>query len=190
MKPIRPNPTLSDDLISEILVRVPVKSLTQFQLVSKTWLSLIKDPVFVKAQLRRAIRSGSDETLMLVRYSCSTSTESAKLKLSLFDVDSRQIVSETRYPYSQGESRSLPPLTVVGSANGIVCVVLHETSRMDRFFLWNPATRQSSSVILGRGLSTSRAIGFGYDLVDGDYKIVIVVSGPSSLPAEVYSANS
>nr|XP_017255480.1 PREDICTED: putative F-box protein At2g16220 [Daucus carota subsp. sativus] len=174
MEPLRPNPTLSNDLISEILVRVPVKSLIQFQLVSKTWLSLIKDPVFVKAQLRRAIRSGSDETLMLVRYSCSTSTESAKLKLSLFDVDSKQIVSEIKYPYSQGESRSLPPLTVVGSANGIVCVVLHETSRMDRFFLWNPATRQSSSVIPGRGFSTSRAIGFGYDPVDGDYKIVVV----------------
>ena len=188
MKPIRPNPTLSNDLISEILVRVPVKSLIQCQLVSKTWLSLIKNPVFIKAQLRRAIRSGSDETLMIVRYSCSTSTESAKLKLSLFDVDSKQIVSEIKYPYSQGESRSLPPLTVVGSANGIVCVVLHETSRMDRFFLWNPATRQSSSVIPGRGLSTSRAIGFGYDPVDGDYKIVVVVSGPS-LPAEVYSAN-
>nr|XP_017255439.1 PREDICTED: putative F-box protein At3g10240 [Daucus carota subsp. sativus] len=214
MKPIRPNPTLSDDLISEILVRVPVKSLIQFQLVSKTWLSLIKDPVFVKAQLRRAIRSGSDETLMLVRYSCSTSTESAKLKLSLFDVDSkqivseikypysqgeyklslfdvdsRQIVSETRYPYSQGESRSVPRLTLVGSANGIVCLVLFETSHLiNRFFLWNPATRQSLIVVPGRGLSKPRALGFGYDPVDEDYKIVRVVSGPC-LPAEVFSAN-
>ncbi|XP_063943441.1 F-box protein CPR1-like [Daucus carota subsp. sativus] len=189
MEPIRSNPTLCDDLISEILVRVPVKSLIQFQLVSKTWLSLIKDPVFVKAQLRRAIRSGTDETLMLVRYSCSTSTESAKLKLSLFDVDSRQIVSETRYPYSQGESRSVPRLTLVGSANGIVCLVLFETSRLiNRFFLWNPATRQSLRVVPGRGLSKPRALGFGYDPVDGDYKIVRVVSGPC-LPTEVFSAN-
>ncbi|XP_063943380.1 putative F-box protein At4g21240 [Daucus carota subsp. sativus] len=188
MAPIRPNPTLSDDLISEILVRVPVKSLLQFQLVSKTWLSLIKDPALVKAQLRRAIATETDQTLIMTRETYLTDTENATLQFSVFDVDSRQIVADLKYPYTQGESEQVgPAFTLVGSVNGIVCVVFHHNLSEHSFYLWNPATRQSR-VVPACALSTSRAMGFGYDPVDDDYKIVSVVSGPS-LPTEVYSAN-
>ncbi|XP_063943455.1 F-box/kelch-repeat protein At3g06240-like [Daucus carota subsp. sativus] len=187
MAPIRPNPTLSNDLISEILVRVPVKSLLQFQLVSKTWLFLIKDRSFVKAQLRRAIATETDETLIMTRYTYMTDTENATLKFSVLDVDSRQIVADLKYPYTQGESRQVAPASaIIGSVNGIVCVIFHKNLSEHSFYLWNPATRQSRAVP-GCALSTSRAMGFGYDPVDDDYKIVSVVSGPS-LPTEVYSA--
>ncbi|XP_063943418.1 F-box/kelch-repeat protein At3g06240-like [Daucus carota subsp. sativus] len=188
MAPIRPNPTLSNDLISEILVRVPVKSLLQFQLVSKTWLSLIKDPSFVKAQLRRAIATETDESLIMTRYTYMTDTENATLKFSVLDVDSRQIVSDLKYPYTQGESQQVAPaFRIVGSVNGIVCVVFHHNLSEHSFYLWNPATGQSRAVP-ACALRTSRALGFGYDPVDNDYKIVSVVSRPS-LPTEVYSAN-
>lgn len=40
------SPTLSVDLLKEILVRLPVRSLIRFKSVSKQWLSLISDPHF------------------------------------------------------------------------------------------------------------------------------------------------
>ncbi|KAK6147463.1 hypothetical protein DH2020_018375 [Rehmannia glutinosa] len=41
------NPTLPTDLIIDILLRLPVKSLGKFKCVSKQWLQLITDPHFI-----------------------------------------------------------------------------------------------------------------------------------------------
>ncbi|KAL6572961.1 hypothetical protein OROHE_002437 [Orobanche hederae] len=95
MAPIRKNPTLSDDLINEILVRLPVKSLVRFESVSKTWLSLIKDPAFVNSQLLRAMTIETDRTLFVKRYSRNN-------HFAVLHVDSRQIVADLELPYPHG----------------------------------------------------------------------------------------
>ncbi|XBI99743.1 hypothetical protein VPH35_019781 [Triticum aestivum] len=43
---------LLDEIVWEILIRLPVESLVRFKLVSKAWRSIISDPVFVRAHLR------------------------------------------------------------------------------------------------------------------------------------------
>nr|GFB56351.1 hypothetical protein [Tanacetum cinerariifolium] len=42
----------NDDLLNEILLRLPVFSLVLFKSISKRWLSLIKDALFIKRQSR------------------------------------------------------------------------------------------------------------------------------------------
>ncbi|KAL3368360.1 hypothetical protein AABB24_009301, partial [Solanum stoloniferum] len=44
-------PTLPQELITAILVRLPVKYLLQFKCVSKNWFALISSPHFVKTHL-------------------------------------------------------------------------------------------------------------------------------------------
>uniref|UniRef100_A0A6V7QW55 F-box domain-containing protein n=1 Tax=Ananas comosus var. bracteatus TaxID=296719 RepID=A0A6V7QW55_ANACO len=43
-----------DELISEVLVRLPVKSLLRFRCVSRTWRSLISDPHLIESHRRRS----------------------------------------------------------------------------------------------------------------------------------------
>ncbi|KAJ1410559.1 F-box-like domain superfamily [Sesbania bispinosa] len=47
-------PILHDELITDILSRLPVKSLMRFRCVCKSWKSLISDPQFVKLHLRQS----------------------------------------------------------------------------------------------------------------------------------------
>ncbi|MCI53759.1 F-box/kelch-repeat protein, partial [Trifolium medium] len=49
-----PLPTLSLDLIEEILCRLPVKLLVQLRCVCKSWNALISDPKFAKKHLSRS----------------------------------------------------------------------------------------------------------------------------------------
>ncbi|CAN6292816.1 unnamed protein product [Urochloa humidicola] len=43
---------LLDEIVWEILIRLPVKSLARFRTVSKAWLAIISDPCFVLAHLQ------------------------------------------------------------------------------------------------------------------------------------------
>ncbi|XP_074334002.1 F-box/kelch-repeat protein At3g23880-like [Apium graveolens] len=195
MAAIRPNPTLPKDLISEILVRVPVKSLLCCQLVCKAWLSLIKCPTFVKSQLLHAITTETDQTLIISRYKLFN-----KRLFSLLHANSREIVADLKFPYSQGDFNT----RVVGSANGIVCFVVIDDFPVPKTstYLWNPAIRQfklvpSYTIELDCVELQARSYdGFGYDPIDHDYKVVRVVSWLSwssmqrFLSTEVYSANN
>jgi hypothetical protein len=43
--------TIPDELVFEILIRLPVKSLVRFKAVSRAWQATISDPFFIRAQL-------------------------------------------------------------------------------------------------------------------------------------------
>ncbi|CAL4968316.1 unnamed protein product [Urochloa decumbens] len=50
----RRNPELMEELVTEILLLLPVKSLRRFESVCKAWRSIISDPIFIRAHLRRS----------------------------------------------------------------------------------------------------------------------------------------
>ncbi|WOG91450.1 hypothetical protein DCAR_0310699 [Daucus carota subsp. sativus] len=176
---------LTEDLITDILVRLPVKSLLRCKSVSKPWFSLISSPNFTKYQLKHTLsKPGADRTLIL------------KIDddfISLLSLNPPQLNAPFAFPYTIGHFR------IVGSCNGIVCVSAPRTfcyfpwyRRTHDIYLWNPATRQSKLIPPNiRDDIPSRAVGFGFDSVHNDYKVMRVASSfAEPFSAEVYSANA
>ncbi|TKY65763.1 F-box/kelch-repeat protein [Spatholobus suberectus] len=134
-------PVLFDELVMEILSRLPVKSLLRFMCVSKSFESLIYDPSFVKLHRQRSSKSvnflleNTDDTLdgpFLLPCSVRSLLENPS-----------SLIADSLSPgfdLQNGEH------WVVGSCNGLVCLASefdHNKDKACMFRLWNPATRKT-----------------------------------------------
>ncbi|XP_074359344.1 F-box/kelch-repeat protein At2g43270-like [Apium graveolens] len=172
----------AEDLITEVLLRLPVKSLLRFKSVSKLWLSIISSNTFIKSHT--TTKPEADETLLVYTKADYLNT----VDLSLFHLDSLQYVPHP-------DVRALPSLsspTLVGSCNGVVCVSVPEYLKNkchDKILIWNPATRESK-LIPPHNIPYPVTAGFGFD---DDFKVVVLgrtwKCGVSNYVAKVYSAN-
>ncbi|XP_063950131.1 uncharacterized protein LOC135152896 [Daucus carota subsp. sativus] len=201
---------LSDDLLIEVLVRLPVKQLIGCKLVSKTWLSVITSPTFIKSHLNRSIKAkGDDETLitrLFVRKEVEEDEEDDGLNeygpFGLVKLGA-DVVADLKYPYSQGEYFLFQPAkaVLVASDCGIACVsvlvrIPYTFLVENMVYLWNPATKQSKLIPLHEHDGFRRcAFGFSVDTMDLDCKIVCVASQyckpfGTIVKSSVYSAKS
>ncbi|GFQ06023.1 F-box protein cpr30 [Phtheirospermum japonicum] len=148
------------EIITVILVRLPVKSLLRFRCVSKSWRSLIDGDYFVKLHLRHSAETNSNRTLIM-----------ESTKLFYLDLDSFERLDTGNLRFNSGY--------VSGTCNGLVLIV---SMRSDVVFLWNPSTRKLNEVpqlklnpdfykLYGIWLGVER-YALGYDSKHDDYKVV------------------
>ncbi|WOH12844.1 hypothetical protein DCAR_0832353 [Daucus carota subsp. sativus] len=188
----------TDDLWTEILLRLPIKTLLQFKSVSKSWFSIISSHRFATSHLANAAK---DDQILIVRYDIDDyELEDEEDYFSLFHLGSGCTLESLRFPYSQGEyPPHIPYCRLIGSECGIVCVEVsvsrwRATKKDVDIYLWNPATKHSK-IIPPHTVVDQRsqmAFGFGFDHVDLDFKVVRMVAAPLSPTvylAEVYSSN-
>lgn len=192
-----------EDLLTEILSRVDVKSLLRSKAVSKTWCSLISSPGFMKSHYQCAIARccKDDETLIIQHY--VNEYEENELKFSLLQLNSGlNVLPDLKFPFSEGEYPVEPHCKLIGCHFGIVCVSVSvwvtdfpRNCRIARnqtdIYLWNPATRQSK-LIPSQDYWDIDTIGFGFDDIGNDFKVVRVVSSlcQHGYGFYVYSANT
>ncbi|XP_006358426.1 F-box/kelch-repeat protein At3g23880-like [Solanum tuberosum] len=179
---------LPTELVIEILLRLPVKSLLKFRCASKSWFALISSPEFVKTHL--SLNANNSEytrhkVMMFERTvygfrDCSVN--------SLFN-NAFNEANDLDYP------RQFPcGVYIVGSVNGLICFV----SREKELFLWNPSIRKYKKLPNPKtkttfGYCIKQSYGFGYDEFHDDYNIVVIFARYDfSLPIEVkrYSLKS
>ncbi|XP_020231651.1 F-box/kelch-repeat protein At3g23880 [Cajanus cajan] len=176
------SPSLPDELILEILHRVPVRSLLQFRCVCKSWRTLISNPQFANDHLSTSI---ADPNMTHHRLVSSTFG------------DPRKIVSFSLQSLFQNPSSRAKPLTlrmshkyhIVGSYNGLLCLF---DVYQGYFRLWNPSTRLKSKR-LSIGVYPDVIItyhGFGYDHVNHKYKLLAVVEDVHETLTKLYSFGS
>ncbi|XP_022723568.1 F-box/kelch-repeat protein At3g23880-like [Durio zibethinus] len=181
--------SLSHDTISDILSRLPVKSLTRFKSVSKNWAHLTSVPAFISAHLRR---SSPEPSLLIRRYNTQSgwgfgigliTNPTQNYRSQLLDIP--LLESLLRFP------------KIVGSVDGLVCLDVSPCYASD-FVLWNPGTKQFKRLPFPLITSTRSNpiwlvfVGFGFDSFNNDYKLVRIVSFRGNdvspfLRVEVYS---
>ncbi|CAN4090923.1 unnamed protein product [Withania somnifera] len=162
---------LPDEIIIEILLRLPVKSLLKLRCVSKSWLSLLSGSHFVKAQIKF---SSKNVNLMLLVVS-SVSGLVGKICSTYSVVCENSCVDFARSDYPL----KLPfrSAKFLGSCNGLICLTPVSFGLM----LWNPTTgkyKEFQDSIVHSSESCYIRYGFGYDATNDDYKVVKIFSFP------------
>ncbi|KAK4728901.1 hypothetical protein R3W88_021889 [Solanum pinnatisectum] len=165
-------PVLPAELITEILLRLPVKPLLKFRSVSKSWLALISSTKFIKTHLNLFVNNKNKEDTHHVLF-LDVGEEKCNYKecplKSLFH-DSVTEALEMDFPIEN----DIHGLYAMGSCNGLVYLARY---CVGYYLLWIPTTRKYKDLPLFRPRSEKHkcaAYGFGYDELHDDYKIVLI----------------
>lgn len=159
------NGDLPADIIREILLRLPVKTLLQFKCVCKHWCSLIGSQSFANEHFGH----GSNQERLLIRHFIPNEERYA---FALYDDE----VCCAACAYEEPDHLQMPDTiaALMGPLNGVFCVVNIAGS----IALLNPAMKQFKPIpslnpnAQPHLSSYDNLRGFGLDVVSGDYKLV------------------
>ncbi|XVE81976.1 hypothetical protein DITRI_Ditri15bG0109800 [Diplodiscus trichospermus] len=170
---------LNQDIIEDILSRLPVKSLLRFKCVSRSWNALISSPSFARLHFERAsgtkILTSTPSGLKLLEYETCFGGE---IRLD--------------FPPRKQDNR----VRIMGSCHGLVAVALESNHG---FFIWNPLTGDYKELpdpcfpspmeikkFLDNGFvpwsEDTNFSGFGYDSSTDEYKLFFSVHKSWWLP--------
>ncbi|KAL3526653.1 hypothetical protein ACH5RR_011309 [Cinchona calisaya] len=166
-----PIQNLPEDVLTEILIRLPVKSLLQFRCVCKAWCALIKSPLFINIHLSRSRMN--NKCVMVNRFI----KDENKNMISYHSHDDKESLRVVEVPYLLEPPRfDLEHAKLLGPCNGIICL----TDFCD-IYLCNPATHECKKlppVPFGcpeeHDYST-HYVGFGFDQTTNTFKVIRIL---------------
>ncbi|PQP99726.1 F-box protein CPR30 [Prunus yedoensis var. nudiflora] len=174
------------EIIQEILIRLPVKSLIKSTSVCKTWRSMIINPRFIRTHVSPAVQFANQNDIHLLLHRVSG------LQMTTFF---GQTVMYKNFQLLPGRKHN-SYIRVVGICDGLFCLADDMFRYCYNFFIWNPAIRKLvtipwPNVRFDTHAGYDASIGFGFDAMTNNYKVVRVVTlldqrGTPTL-AEVYS---
>ncbi|KAG8384736.1 hypothetical protein BUALT_Bualt04G0149200 [Buddleja alternifolia] len=158
---------IPEDVILDILLRLPTKSLIRFKSVSKSWYTLIGSSYFIKQHFNHK-NNQARARLLLYHYK----SDIHKCVFSLY--------SDTFSRHEQPNHLQFPhTVSIIGPINSIFCVFDEKIGDGPGCVtLWNPAIREFRPLPpAGPNLSPNyyayvNEFGFGLDSSNDDYKVV------------------
>ncbi|KAK9096003.1 hypothetical protein Sjap_021500 [Stephania japonica] len=169
-----------EDVIIEILSRLPVKSLLRFKSVCKTWQTLIDDSYFAQKHLEQSQRGPANGRRNFIFLEDG--------KLHSLDYESWLLLQDhIELPKIVCKHDYLPKLfawsshSFLGSCNGLVCI--KTANKGFDLLLVNPCTRTYTKLVTNRLVVEPPGVdycvlgttfGFGYDAKIKDYKLVSI----------------
>ncbi|XVF57106.1 hypothetical protein PTKIN_Ptkin06aG0177200 [Pterospermum kingtungense] len=134
---------LPEDLVlTEIMTRLPPKSILRFQCLSKSWKVSLSSPDFITMHLNRVQQCKYGDMQHLILHSTDHSFQSIKYEAY------RKTASKLDFPSKYSDHNSFPNLEVLGSCNGLLCVALPRKT----LILWNPSTKEFKELPLSSPL--------------------------------------
>ncbi|KAL1552069.1 F-box/kelch-repeat protein-like protein [Salvia divinorum] len=160
---------LPEEILEEILLRLPVKSLLRFRCVSKSCRSLIRSNRFIKTHLQKSRSRRRLESWYVIFSSNSENPNLKRCSLRSYVTDPFVNPLPIDDPIND---HLTAPIVIVGHSSGLVCILDLPAAS---FFLWNPATRVSIQL---PKLDCDRVAkyGFGWDGQSDAYKVFAVSS--------------
>ncbi|GFQ01399.1 F-box/kelch-repeat protein at3g23880 [Phtheirospermum japonicum] len=155
-------PKLPNDVVIEILTRLPVKPLLKFRCVCKSWLSIISSHPFIKTHLTNS-KNDPNFTHHRIMLNCRGNLKQCSARSLLYE----PIIESFHTGFSSQSSKN--SIWVVGSCDGLICLAIDKKE----LILWNPTTRISKNLPdFGVKISFRSyfAYGFGFDKSSDDYK--------------------
>ncbi|CAA0821223.1 Unknown protein [Striga hermonthica] len=181
-------PNFPDDIIAEILSRLPVKSLVRFKCVSKSWRALISGDQFVRAHLRISKDSPNFTGQKIIATILLPSGGLKQVDLRTLLHGPHADATESRFPMKNpGNS-----VRIVGCCDGLVCLAVDGK----QFSLWNPCTGNYKKLPEvdddNMNCLFISKYGFGFDYGSCDYKVLGIMTGFSGpnryqIMAKVYN---
>ncbi|XP_057455566.1 F-box/kelch-repeat protein At3g23880-like [Lotus japonicus] len=153
---------LSRDLIVEILLRLPVRSLLRLKCVCRSFF-FISDPQFAKYHFDLSVEPTHR---LLLRFLNEDKVESFDLDSSLDD-NSAVVTLNLPPPCMSCDQNSLKFL---GSCRGLM-LLAYEYKRL---IVWNPCTGFHKQILTGCDFLLGSLYGLGYDKSTDDYFVVII----------------
>lgn len=168
-------PFLPEEIIREILRRLPVKALLRFRSVSRSWRSLIDSKQFIQHHLHHSLRSNSNITLLV-----------DSSRFCYVDLDS--------FKQLQVGDTPIEPYSVIGSCHGLVLLV----PKSGDIVLWNPAIRKLRKLApqppipdrFFRFEYAQTIFALGYDSNHDDYKVVRVSQAATDGDGDSFSTEA
>ncbi|XVE83789.1 hypothetical protein DITRI_Ditri16bG0115100 [Diplodiscus trichospermus] len=158
---------LPEDIVVDILARLPVKSLKRFRCVRKSWCSLIRSPQFISAHYSFS----KNRVYPLVKYGKHDDQTEGKNVLSIISNQTLDIVGNLDIPSFTDEERSI---YIRGYCNGIICIWYHHSDVL----LWNIATKEFKTLpkcpfeFQPNFSNCVDVVCLGYDFKRDDYKVI------------------
>ncbi|KAJ6948410.1 hypothetical protein NC651_002678 [Populus alba x Populus x berolinensis] len=168
---------LPQDVLTDILARLPLKTILQCRCVSKTWYSLISSTTFATHHLNKTTKTKNSD-ILLFRY-CPEESNG--------EIEHYFLYPDEGFPDNHLEELDCPFKStcfgfsnIVGSCDGVFCLLDRDFVYNDRAALWNPSIRKTVSIPRPNVTFTSHgsfvnSLGFGFDSISNDYKLVRVV---------------
>ncbi|KAE8021746.1 hypothetical protein FH972_007611 [Carpinus fangiana] len=184
---------LPEDLLLEILSRLPVKSLMRCKCVSKSWYALVTNPSFITKHLKTSHNLNRGAAILRLGGGLD------QLRLSTLSNETLEVSGDV--DISQFFQDEVSVVSMFGPCNGILCLSGTRWKKRDghidydRLVLWNPATRESKILApfprKPKIYSVSH-LGFGFDPKTNDYKVVRIMNFGYHCKVQVYhlSTNS
>ncbi|PHT33105.1 hypothetical protein CQW23_29442 [Capsicum baccatum] len=160
---------LQEEIIMDILSRLPVLSLLRFKCISKYWMTLISEPYFTLKHLNHAKNNQNSQKILVLHgefpLHCSSLSSA-----SLSSVRLAENVRKLDWPSNPRPWRFRMYCCYDGLALNKLCDYPQYARAI--LLLWNPSTRESIVLPCTEfSLSKDFSCGLGYDSTSDDYKI-------------------
>ncbi|XP_050242325.1 F-box protein At3g07870-like [Quercus robur] len=168
---------LPDNVVFDILIRLPVKSLIRFRCVSQSWNSTITNPIFITKHLDLAssLSDINNYGYLLVtplrNYPSLDPSSSQEWTTFVYNTN-RTLTQISRFEIP------FPINLIIGFCNGVFCLAAINDDPDENYlrrslYLWNPSIRKLKK-LLSTHPADRAVFGFGYHPQNNDYKILRV----------------